>query len=203
MQSLAPEESGSERTCIVTGAVGSPDAMIRFVLDPAGVVTPDLGAKLPGRGAWLTASKGCVEHAASKRLFSRAFRREASLGEGVDVATFSGRISAMLRDRALKALGLARRAGVAACGFDMASEALRDGGIGVVFVASDAGADGTGKIGRLAGDIPVVAAFSSAELSAALGKSGLVYVAMRDGHEARRAAGAADRMLRYEAEQTV
>lgn len=198
-----PGEHGRERTCIVTGAVGAPETMIRFVLDPAGVVTPDLGARLPGRGAWVAATRVSVERAAAKELFSRAFRREASLGDGVGSAAFAGRVGAMVRERALKALGLARRAGVAACGFDMASEALRAGGVGVVFVAADAGVDGAGKIGRLAGAVPVIAAFSSAELSHALGKPGLVYVALRGGHEAERAAEAAQRLLRFEAEQPV
>lgn len=203
MRKRKPERGDSERTCIVTGSALAPDAMIRFVRDPGGVAVADLAGKLPGRGAWVSCRRGCVETAASKRLFSRAFREETTVGATVTPADFAESVGRSLRERALSALGLARRAGVAAAGFDLASAALRAGEAAVAFVASEAGGDGAVKIARLAGDVPLVAAFSSAELSAALGKPGLVYVALRDGHEARRALAAAERLLRYQADQPV
>ena len=46
-----PPRHQPERTCIVTREVGPPDAMIRFVVGPDGVVVPDLRHRLPGRGA--------------------------------------------------------------------------------------------------------------------------------------------------------
>lgn len=202
MRSRAPERGDSERTCIATGEILPPAEMIRFVLDPGGVVIADLGAKLPGRGAWVVGVRGAVEKAAAKGLFSRAFRQAASI-EPNTPSEFASRVRNGLRARALSALGLSRRAGVAFCGFDLAETALRDGTASVAFVASDAGADGRGKIARLAGDHPVIDAFSSAELSAALGKEGLVYVALRDGMEARRALETTRRLLRFDADQPV
>ena len=44
------DEGGSERTCVVSGEKGPPEAMLRFVLSGAGEVVPDLRRKLPGRG---------------------------------------------------------------------------------------------------------------------------------------------------------
>ena len=199
MRSRAPERNESERTCIVTGAILSPAELIRFVVDPDGGVIADLGAKLPGRGAWVTGVRATVETAASRGLFSRVFRRAASI-EPKTPSEFSACVGRGLRARALSALGLSRRAGVAFCGFDLVEAALREGRASVVFVASDAGADGRGKIARLAGDKPAIDAFSSAELSAALGKDGLVYAALRDGAEAQRALETTRRALRFDAD---
>ena len=63
-------------------------------------------------------------------------------------------------------------------------------------VASDAADDGRRKLGRLAGETPVVALFSAAELARALGREHVVYVAVASGRlatriiaEAGRAAG--------------
>jgi uncharacterized protein len=36
--------------CIVTREEAGEDQLIRFALSPEGIVTPDLQAKLPGRG---------------------------------------------------------------------------------------------------------------------------------------------------------
>lgn len=193
----------SERRCIVTGEGGNPEGLIRFALDPAGVVTPDFGARLPGRGAWVLARRAAVEAAASKRLFSRAFRREALLPGGVTPAAFAALVERGFHGRALSTLGLARRAGVAVLGFDLVATLLRERSAGAVLVASDAGGDGAGKVRRLAGDAPVIDAFASEELSAAFGKPGLVYAAIRGGREAGRVASETDRLLRYRADEEI
>ena len=47
-----PDDSGSERTCIVSGAKGAPETMLRFALAADNSVVPDIRRKLPGRGVW-------------------------------------------------------------------------------------------------------------------------------------------------------
>ena len=69
-----PEEKGPERTCIVTRQKGGKDALIRFVLDPAKRVTPDIRAKLPGRGAWVLADRATLAGAVKRKAFARAFK---------------------------------------------------------------------------------------------------------------------------------
>ncbi len=189
----------SERRCIVTGETDNPEGMIRFALDPQGFVTPDLAAKLPGRGAWVAGRRVLVEEAAARRLFSRAFRREAALPEGVAADAFAALVEKGLCERALSALGLARRAGQAVLGFDLVEAHLREGPTGLLLVAADAGADGAGKLRRKAGDARVIDAFASDALSAAFGKPGVVYAAIRPGREAERAADEILRLLRYQA----
>jgi len=53
-------ETGPLRRCIVSRAVLPKERMIRFVLGPDRVVVPDLAAKLPGRGMWLSASADVI-----------------------------------------------------------------------------------------------------------------------------------------------
>jgi hypothetical protein len=189
----------SERRCIVTGETGEPEGLLRFTLDPEGVVTPDFAAKLPGRGAWVVTRRRAVEQAAARNLFSRALRREAVLPGAASPAAFGAMVEEGLRARALAAFGLARRAGRAVLGFDLVETLLREGAAGVVFVASDAGADGAGKVRRLAGETPTIDAFASDALSAAFGKPGLVYAAVRDGREAARIRREVERFLRFQA----
>ena len=46
-----------ERRCIATGAVQPRAGLIRFVVSPDGMIVPDLGGKLPGRGIWVAADR--------------------------------------------------------------------------------------------------------------------------------------------------
>src|SRR5579859_3654258 len=52
----AEPETGPLRRCIVTRERLPKERMIRFVVGPDRQIVPDLAAKLPGRGIWLSAS---------------------------------------------------------------------------------------------------------------------------------------------------
>ena len=45
------------RKCIALGCERPKNELIRFVVAPDGYVVPDLEAKLPGRGLWLSAQR--------------------------------------------------------------------------------------------------------------------------------------------------
>lgn len=169
-----------ERTCIAGGGSAPPTGLVRFALSPDGVVTPDLSAKLPGRGAWVEASRAAIEKAAARGLFARAFRREARAPEGL-----ADLVEAGLEKRALSAIGLARRAGAAAVGFDQAAAAARAGAVCVIS-AADAADGGAEKLARAARAGRIVRAFSVASLSAALGKDGVRHIALSKGQPADR-----------------
>lgn len=156
------------------------------MLDPEGRVTPDLAAKLPGRGAWVAASRDAVEKAAAKGLFARAFKAPAKLPDAVGPEGFADVVEAGLEARALAALGLARRAGKAVAGFDQARDALKSRRAAALLTALEAGADGAGKLQSLAGEALVIEAFSVAAQSAALGKEGVVHAVLIAGPEADR-----------------
>lgn len=178
----------------MTGELHPPQRLIRFALDPDGVVTPDLGAELPGRGAWVTAARSMVIAAAKRGHFNRAFKAEARLPAGVSPEAFADAVECGLAARSLAALGLARRAGAGVAGFEKVEAALKGAGAGVLVIAADAAADGTDKLIRLAGTAPVIRAFDARELARAIGCEGVVYAALRTGREAARTLRELDRL---------
>ena len=134
-------EAATERTCIVTRQAMSPDAMIRFVAAPDGSAAPDIRRKLPGRGAWVTANRDSVVKAVRGRRLQKALELSAP----VDPA-LADRVEDLLRDAAISALSMSRRAGVAVTGFVKVADAIAKGTALAVLTATDAGKDGRGKI---------------------------------------------------------
>ena len=59
------------RKCLVTKEVYSASELIRFVCAPDGQITPDVAAKLPGRGCWILAKRDVLEEAVKKKVFLR------------------------------------------------------------------------------------------------------------------------------------
>jgi predicted RNA-binding protein YlxR (DUF448 family) len=174
-----------ERRCAVTGEVLGEASLLRVALSPDGQVVPDVSARLPGRGAWVKADRATLEQAAKRKAFHRAF------GEPVEVpADLAGLFEAQLEARALSALGLARRAGRLAMGYDAVRLGLQKGPDPAVRIeASDGAADGRGKLDALARaarpGLATVSCFSAEALGAALGRSGVVHLLLAQGPEAQ------------------
>jgi hypothetical protein len=178
---MARHAEAPERRCLVTREVKERDRMVRFVLDPAGQVVPDVDGRLPGRGMWLSADRNVLNKAVAANVFARAARGRVQVA-----ADLSEQVERLLVSRALDCLGLARRAGQVAMGFDQVRACLRSSSAAVLIAAADSAADGRRKLRRLAPDLPVITAFSKAELGAALGRDGIVHVAVAPGGLARR-----------------
>ena len=95
-EDTAFSEKGPERTCIVTRRVGAPEGMLRFVLDPQGLVVPDLKRKLPGRGVWVSLDRDILAEAVRKKAFSRGLKAATKIPEGLvdeKAALFSDLVS--------------------------------------------------------------------------------------------------------------
>ena len=166
---------------------------MRFVLSPDGVVAPDFSAKLPGRGAWVTARRDMVDAAVQRRLFARAFKAPAETP-----AELGAQVDAGFARAALSALGLARRCGDALTGFEKVRAALKSGKAAVLIAASDGADDGCDKLSALAGSATRYALFLRSDLSAALGQDA-VHAAITKGPSAVRFRKAADRLVAYRA----
>lgn len=154
-------------------------------------MTPDLRAKLPGRGAWVTNARAALETAMKKRAFARAFECAAAAPDDLADAVDAG-----LEAAALSALGLARRAGDIVLGFEKTIAATARETTIAFIVASDAGADGREKIARAARG-PVVSLFSIDALSQALGEGNAVYGAVKAGGPGERFLIAARRLAAF------
>jgi predicted RNA-binding protein YlxR (DUF448 family)/ribosomal protein L30E len=191
---MAERESPALRRCLVTREVRPREALLRFVLDPEGRVRPDLEARLPGRGMWLSADRNVVKKAVARNLFARAARAPARAAADLDME-----VEGLLVRRALSTLGLARRAGQVAIGFEQVRAALRSGAATLLVAASDGAADGRQKLRRLAPDLPLIVAFSSTELGAALGRESLVHAAVAPGGLAQRLLQDVERLAGFRA----
>lgn len=189
--------TGPERRCIASGASGPTERLIRFVLSPEGEVVPDLAAKLPGRGVWLTADRALVDRAVRKRLFSRGFRTQARVPEDL-----ADRLEALLAERLIGLIGLARKAGQAVTGFEKVRERLRAGQkgrpVGALVEATDGAADGKEKLARLAGaaagGMPIIEVLTGRELGLAFGRDFAIHAALDRGGFADRAIAEALRL---------
>ena len=68
-----PPVSGTVRTCVGCRVRAAKSDLLRLVVIGNQVV-PDHRCQLPGRGAYVHPDPGCVELAARRRAFPRAFR---------------------------------------------------------------------------------------------------------------------------------
>ncbi len=165
-----------ERKCLVTRALLPKEQMIRFAVDPSGTVVPDVAANLPGRGLWLTARRDIVAAACARKLFARAARAPVVAPDDL-----VDRVERLLLERAVNCLGLARRAGQAAIGFEVVREWLRGDRAAILVTAADAAADGARKLRALGPGLPRVESIDSAELGRAFGRESVVHAALAPG----------------------
>ncbi|MEM7506933.1 MAG: RNA-binding protein [Pseudomonadota bacterium] len=186
------DRDGPERRCIASGDSGPTDRMIRFVLGPGDQVVPDLAAKLPGRGVWLTADRALVETAVKKRLFSRGFRTQA--GVAPDLADLLERL---LTERLTSILAMARKAGQAVTGFEKTKARLADGSGAIWVEARDGAADGRTKLQRVAGGPPGIGVLTAQELGLAFGRDFAIHAALDAGGLAKRALAETHRLAGF------
>jgi len=197
------DESGSQRTCIVTRRKGSPDELLRFVAAPDGAVVPDLKRKLPGRGVWVSADAKLVAEAVKKGLFARALRGKAQAS-----AALADEVALLLERDALQAFSLANKAGAVVTGFAKVEKLIADQEVAGLVHARDAGADGVRKMGQAlhrafgaaGADVPQLRLFASDQLDLALGRSNVVHAAVKTGPAAGAFLMRALRLSRYRGE---
>ncbi|KJS37694.1 MAG: hypothetical protein VR70_11835 [Rhodospirillaceae bacterium BRH_c57] len=175
------EDTEPQRRCIVSGAVQPKEGLMRFVIGPDGDVVPDLDARLPGRGLWLSARRDMVETATAKRAFARAARQAVKVPPDL-----ADRLERMLRARCQDRLGLARGAGLVVAGFDQVKAAGRGGTVALLLEAAEGAADGRRKVTAAAPGARLIDILTGAELASALGRDHVVHVAVLAGKPAQR-----------------
>ena len=183
-----------ERRCIVTGDVLPEKKLVRFVVGPENDIVPDLAAKLPGRGIWVSADASLLQRAVAKNLFAKTAKAQVKAA-----ADLPALVERLLVARLQDHLGLARRSGVLVTGFDNVERALTGRRKPALLVqASDGATDGFRKISSLAAaqglEIPVLNVLSRDELSVALGRENVVHAALFPGPLADRLALDAERL---------
>ncbi len=169
-------ETGPLRRCAVTRERDYRGRMIRFVVSPDRTVVPDLVAKLPGRGIWLSARRDVLETACTRGAFARAARGPVAVPADLVELVQSGLIR-----RITELLGLTRRAGQAICGFQKAREWMLAGRVGLVVQAADGSRDERTRFLSGMRDVPVAAPLSGVALGAVFGRDHVVHVVVAQG----------------------
>jgi predicted RNA-binding protein YlxR (DUF448 family) len=183
---IADARRGLTRLCLATGEVKPVGEMIRYVVAPDGAIVPDLAHKLPGRGAWVTASAAALKIAIDKKAFTRAF-----CGKGKADAALPALVEKLLFKAAADSLSIANKAGQVLTGFEKIRERLGGHRVVALLHASDAGEDGRAKLNAAARAASPAAPeeirlFSGEQLDLALGRPNVVHAALLD-HAACRA----------------
>lgn len=193
-----PDDEMTDRMCAVTREVRPIEDLIRFVVDPAGAVTPDIRRKLPGRGVSVTATLSAVNQAVKRKVFARHFKVPVTVAP--DLADIT---ADLLRRDALQALSFANKAGAAVSGFGKAEEALMSGKARAVLHASEAQPDGRRKLGQIVRRVVeagarqphIIDSFAEAELDMAFGRGHVIHGAIIAGPAGDNACA---RWLRYD-----
>ena len=167
-----------ERRCIVSGESGDSADLIRFALAPDGVVVPDIGGKLPGRGAWVRADRESLGQAVKKGAFARAFKAHANASDSLVDLT-----ETLLAKRCVDQLGLAKRAGAIAIGAMQVEAAIRAKPLFFLIEANDGAEEGREKlmslhIGLWGRPPAAVGCFGGEDLGVALGRERVIHACL-------------------------
>ena len=183
-----------ERTCVLTRRKGSRDQFIRLALGPDGSVAPDVRARAPGRGAWISVGRAELDAANAKGklkgALARAFKTTVTVPDELGEQTEQA-----LRQAALDRLGMEARAGNLVNGSERVETAARSGSVHLLIHAADAGEDGRKKLDqawRMGGsqELGHSRGLTFPEgrsiLSMALGRENVVHIALTDAAAAAR-----------------
>ncbi|HYZ24226.1 MAG TPA: RNA-binding protein [Rhodopila sp.] len=181
----AEPETGPLRRCVVTRERLPKERMIRFVIGPGRQLVPDLAARLPGRGMWLSASGDVLDISpgddTALRNLARAFAR-AARGPVTVPPDLSATLQAALARRITEFLGLARRAGQAVAGYEKAREMLQARRARLLVQAADGSPAEKMRIrSGLAAELEIIDPLPGEALGRVFGRDYLVHIAVAPG----------------------
>ena len=191
---------GHVRLCVVTRAELPSSKLIRFVAGPDDQIVPDLAARLPGRGVWVTATRAAVQEAAKRGLFAKSLKRAVKADKEL-----ANQVENLLVAEMRQVLALANKAGLVTTGFSKVEISLERGAAIALISANDASADGTGKLARKfmaiqtasGRDAPILRQLTSVELGLAMGGSNVIHASLTGGGLAQRFIGCCRRLDIY------
>jgi uncharacterized protein len=181
-----------ERRCLVTRATAPRRGLVRFVLGPGDLVVPDLAARLPGRGMWVSSDRAALETAVRKNLFARAARRAVRAE-----ADLPDRVEAGLAQRVVDLIALARRAGAAVAGREKVRERLVSGRAALLVQAADGSPRERAALRPPAGEDSLVSVLYAHELGMAFGRDRVIHAALDGGGLTDRVMGEALRLAGF------
>ncbi len=168
------------RRCIASGQRRHQGELLRFVVDPAGHLIPDLGRSLAGRGLWIECSRPVLQGAIKGNLFARAARRDVVVATDLPARVEQGLVGRLLAT--------------------LAGQRYRDGAGGSVpdgktFLFPPRGVEGAGE--TIATAVTVYRCLEQDELDVISHGSGQFGIVVPEGGIAGRIRLEAERLLRF------
>lgn len=201
-----PLERVPHRKCILTGESFPQDGLVRLAMGPDGQIAPDVRAKAPGRGAWISVDRFALEAAQAQGKLKGTLSRAFKTGSLEIPANLADQLEMALKQSTLDRLGLEARGGTLLTGSEKIQTAARQGDLNMLYHASDAGSDGSAKLDqawRVGSDregqnlrgitLPV----DRQGLSVALGRQNVVHIGITDKRAAGRISHMLDRWLHF------
>ncbi len=141
-----------ERTCVATRVKADQRELIRLVRSPDdGRVVVDYRGRLPGRGAWVTPSRGALQKLEQRpKVLAKVLRGPVAVEGLLDQVLFANRAAVE------QALSLAARSGSVVGGGERVRGALQSERACALILACDASPRGSADLTRRARDLPVV-----------------------------------------------
>ena len=172
--------------CVVSGAALPKAEMMRFVVSPQGVLTPDLEHKLSGTTFWVQARYDMVAALSCKIGAYKIGAGKMEAGKMADKAgqivpdDLAALVQRRLEEKCLSRLALARKAGQIVLGSTKVAAALAANKVGLLLAAQDGAAGGRKKLAAQARrqNVPLVALFTRAQLSMVLGRDNVIHAAV-------------------------
>jgi uncharacterized protein len=165
-----------ERKCIATGESQPKAGLIRFCLGPEGQVVPDILARLPGRGIYVSADRALIDKAAKKGLFARAARQPVKVPD--DLADL---VERLLVQRVVDLLSMARKAGDAVMGYEKVKDWLAKGQAATLIQASDGSERGKTKLHPPDGEGGFIGVLTAGEMGLSFGRERAIHAALAAG----------------------
>lgn len=154
---------------------------------------PDILARLPGRGIWVSADRAALELARKKKAFGRSAKTQVIVPENL-----ADQVEGLMLGRVTSLLALSRKAGDAICGYEKVKGALATEWATVLIQASDGSPRGKSKL-RKPEDGHFIGILTATELGLAFGRDHVIHAALTAGglttrivEEAARLAGLRD-----------
>jgi uncharacterized protein len=165
-----------ERKCIATGESQPKAGLIRFCLGPDDMVVPDILARLPGRGFYVSADRAAIDKAAKKGLFARAAKQPVKVPE--DLADL---VESLMLRRVIDLISLARKASGAVMGYEKVKEWLQKDKVRVLIQASNGSERGKTKLRAPDGEGSFIGFLTAEEMGLAFGRERAIHAALGAG----------------------
>lgn len=165
-----------ERKCIATGESQPKAGLIRFCLGPDDMVVPDILARLPGRGFYVSADRAAIDKAAKKGLFARAAKQPVKVPENL-----ADLVESLMLRRVIDLISLARKASGAVMGYEKVKEWLQKDKVRVLIQASNGSERGKTKLRAPDGEGSFIGFLTAEEMGLAFGRERAIHAALGAG----------------------